>query len=206
MVRPADNLGKLLASAINGWLGLDPDARSRLPQLDGKLIAIHLKVIDVTMTLRIDHDRVSISNDPEAEPNTVLHGTPLGMARLGLGQDTAGTLFSGAVEITGDVETGQAFKAILDDMDIDWEEQLSHLTGDVIAHQVGNAAHKATGWLQHSRSTLERNLGEYLQEELRVLPARIEIENLIADISDMAMAVDRLQARLQRLQHRRQTP
>jgi ubiquinone biosynthesis protein UbiJ len=133
----------------------------------------------------------------------VLHGTPLGMARLGLGSDTAGTLFSGEVEITGDIETGQAFRAILDGMDIDWEEQVSRVTGDVVAHQLGNLARKAGAWLRHGGQTLEQDIGEYLQEESRVLPSRIEIENFIADVGMTAMAVERLEARLQRLRHGR---
>jgi len=195
-----------LESAINRYLRLDPDTGLRMAALSGCCIGIELRGLDMTLFIFPEEQGIRIEGQFDGEPDTILHGTPLGMARLGLGGSTEKTLFSGDVTIDGDVEAGQTFKSILDDIDIDWEEQLSHLTGDVIAHQVGNAAHKATGWLQHSRSTLERNLGEYLQEELRVLPARIEIENLIADISDIAMAVDRLQARLQRLQHRRQTP
>jgi ubiquinone biosynthesis protein UbiJ len=43
-------------------------------------------------------------------------------------------------------------------------------------------------------------LGEYLQEELRVLPSRIETENFSADVTRISMDVDRLTARLKRLQ------
>jgi len=104
------------------------------------------------------------------------------------------------VTIEGDVETGQAFKAILDEMDIDWEEQLSRLTGDVMAHQLGNTARRAAGVLRDGRRTLERDIGEYLQEELRVLPTRIEAENFSADVSRLRMDTDRLAARIKRLQ------
>jgi ubiquinone biosynthesis protein UbiJ len=103
------------------------------------------------------------------------------------------------VEITGDVETGQAFKSVLDAIDIDWEEQLSRLTGDVVAHQLGNAMRHTRSWLDHARLTLERDLSEYLQEELRVVPTRIEIENLIEEIGRLVMDADRLEARLRRL-------
>jgi ubiquinone biosynthesis protein UbiJ len=130
----------------------------------------------------------------------VLRGTPLGLAQLGLGSESGKTLFSGSVTIEGDVETGQAFKAILDEMDIDWEEQLSRLTGDAIAHQLGNTARQAAGVLRQGRHTLERNIGEYLQEELRVLPTRIETENFTAAVSRLSIDTDRLAARIRRLQ------
>ena len=199
MTAPA-GLNAALAAAINGWLGLDPAARSRLSVIDGRIIALHLQVLEQTVMLRVNGDRINVVHAPDLQPDTVLHGTPLGMLQLGLGSDTAGTLFSGEVEITGDVETGQAFKAILDEMDIDWEEQLSRVTGDVLAHQLGNLARRAGDWLHHGRTTLQQDVGEYLQEESRVLPSRIEIENFIADVSSTAMAVERLEARLQRLQ------
>ena len=199
MTAPA-GLNAALAAAINGWLGLDPAARSRLSVIDGRIIALHLQVLEQTVMLRVNGDRINVVHAPDLQPDTVLHGTPLGMLQLGLGSDTAGTLFSGEVEITGDVETGQAFKAMLDEMDIDWEEQLSRVTGDVLAHQLGNLARRAGDWLHHGRTTLQQDVGEYLQEESRVLPSRIEIENFIADVSSTAMAVERLEARLQRLQ------
>ena len=44
-------------------------------------------------------------------------------------------------------------------------------------------------------------MGEYLKEELRVLPARIEVENFSADVNRLRSDVDRLAARIQRLQH-----
>jgi ubiquinone biosynthesis protein UbiJ len=193
------SLDSALASAINGWLGLDPAARSRLSTLDGRIIALHLRIPELTFMLRVEDGRIAVVHGEDLQPDTVLHGTPLGMLQLGLGSDSAGTLFSGDVEISGDVETGQAFKAILDEIEIDWEEQLSHVTGDVIAHQLGNLARKTGEWLRHGRETLQADVGEYLQEESRVLPSRIEIENFIADVGAIAMDVERLEARLQRL-------
>jgi hypothetical protein len=93
--------------------------------------------------------------------------------------------------------TGQ-LQGVLGAIDIDWEEQLA-AHGDVLAHQLGNAARHAGRWLDHVRLALEQDLSEYLQEELRVVPTRIEIENLIEDIGRLGMDADRLEARLRRL-------
>ena len=131
---------KGLESAINRYLRLDPDSNARMAALDGRCICIELVGLDLQLFIHPGEQGIRLSDhlDAAAEPDTVLRGTPLGMARLGLGQDTEKTLFSGEVTITGDVETGQTFKGILDAMDVDWEEQLSKLTGDVIAHQLAN--------------------------------------------------------------------
>ena len=89
---------------------------------------------------------------------------------------------------------------ILDELDIDWEEQLSRLTGDVVAHQLGNLARRGRHVLRHGLNTLEQDIGEYLQEELRVLPTRIETENFSSDVTRISMDVERLAARVKRLQ------
>ena len=189
-----------LESVINRYLRLDPDTADRMAALAGHCIGIDLQGLDLQLFIYPGAQGIQLRDHIDGEPDTVLHGTPLGMARLGLGKSTEKTLFSGAVSIAGDVETGQAFKAVLDAMDIDWEEQVSMLTGDVIAHQLGNTAKRAGQAFRHSRRTLEKDIGEYLQEELRVLPARIETENFSAAVTRISIDTDRLAARIKRLQ------
>jgi len=199
-MKPGAGISRGLESAFNRYLLLDPAAGDRLAGLEGRVIALELRGLDLMLVFRVQGRGIAFIDEPELTPDTVLRGTPLGITRLGLGRGNAtGTLFSGDVEIAGDVETGQAFKAVLDAIDIDWEEQLSRFTGDMLAHQMGNAARHAGRWLDHARLTLERDLSEYLQEELRVVPTRIEIENLIEDIGRLGMDTDRLEARLRRL-------
>jgi len=187
-------------SAFNRYLQLDQEAVARMAVLQGHCIALEFRGLDFTLYVVPQADRVRLQQHPDREPDTVLSGTPLGMASLGLAGHTERTLFSGEVTISGDVETGQAFKDILDSLDIDWEEQLSRLTGDVVAHQIGNVARQASRFLAHARRTLEQDTGEYLQEELRVLPSRIEIENFMTGVSRLVMDTDRLAARIRRLQ------
>lgn len=199
MTLPAGVL-RALESAANAWMGLDPDNRARMAALEQRCIGIDLQGTGLQLFLYPGSHGIRISGQHEGPVDTTLHGSPLALARLGIGGDTGKTLFSGAVTISGDVETGQAFKAILDDMDIDWEEHLSRLTGDVVAHQFGNLARQAGRTLHHGRVTLEQDVGDYLKEELRLLPARIEVENLAADIARLRMDTDRLAARIRRLQ------
>ena len=188
-----------LESAINRYLRLDADAAARMAQLDGQCIGIELRGLDLQLFILPGEQGIRLKDRIEGEADTVLRGTPLGMVQLGLGGNSEKTLFSGEVLIEGNVETGQAFKAILDEMDIDWEEQLSKLTGDFIAHRLGNTARHVRSTLQRSRTTLEQDISEYLQEELRVLPSRIETENFSAGVSQVGMGMERLEARIKRL-------
>jgi len=106
-----------LESAINRYLRLDPDAAARMAQLDGQCIALELRGLDIELFVLPGEQGIRLQDTIEGEADTVLRGTPLGMAQLGLGGNTGKTLFSGDVTIDGNVETGQAFKAVLDEMD-----------------------------------------------------------------------------------------
>jgi ubiquinone biosynthesis protein UbiJ len=195
-----------LDMAINRYLRLDPEARARMTQLDVHCIAIELRGLDLTLYALPNSSGLTITDHCEDTPDTTLRGTPIGLARLGLGRQQERALFSGEVEITGNVESGQAFQDILEGMDIDWEEQLSHLTGDMLAHHVGNAVRRAGALLKQGSATAQQNTTEYLQEELRVLPARIEIENFCTDVTKLVMDVDRLAAHVARLEKHAAAP
>jgi len=192
-----------LESAINRYLRLDPESGKRLAGLAGRCINIHLEGLNADLYIHPDEHGLQLKDSIEGEADTTLRGTPLALAQLGLGSNTEKSLFSGDVVISGDVETGQTFKAILDELDIDWEEQVSHLTGDIVAHQLGNLARRGRHALRHGLNTLEQDIGEYLQEELRVLPTRIETENFSNDVTRVSMDVERLEARVKRLQSAR---
>lgn len=197
-MRIPDRLLQSFETALNRYLALDPETRQRMAQLAGRCIGIELAGTGIRIYVHPDQHGVHLTEHAE-QTDTMLHGTPLSLLQLGLGGDTGKTLFSGAVTITGNVETGQAFKSILDDMDIDWEEQLAGLTGDLFAHQAGNAVRQLRATLRHTGATLQQDLGEYLREELRLAPSRIEIRNLADDIGHLRTATDRLEARIRRL-------
>lgn len=61
---------------------------------------------------------------------------------------------------------------------------------------------KTGGWMSRNHRSLELNLAEYLQEESRVLPGPLELENFFADVDTLRDDVERLAARVQRLRDR----
>ncbi|NIR60188.1 MAG: sterol-binding protein, partial [Gammaproteobacteria bacterium] len=136
-------IGSVIEDALNRYLAMDPDSAHRLESIQAKAIALDLRGLDLTLFILVRPPRLSVLTELEAAPDTRLRGTPLGLLSMGLGEGGARQLFGGDVEIEGDIETGQRLQAILQAVEIDWEEQISRLTGDVVAHQVGNLARGA---------------------------------------------------------------
>jgi ubiquinone biosynthesis protein UbiJ len=189
--------------ALNRYLALDPDAPRRLARLHGRLVALHLRGIELTLYLVPDDaGRLQLLGQIEGAPDCTLSGSPLDLLRAGDSASGARQLFAGNLSIDGDTELGQEFGRILAGLDIDWEEQLSHLTGDVIAHQLGRVGRRTARYLGEGRDTLQDNLGEYLTEEARLLPSRAEAEGFYAAVDTLRDDTERLAARIARLQRR----
>jgi ubiquinone biosynthesis protein UbiJ len=192
-----------IEQAINTVIGLDPAAADRLSRLHGRVIAIRLTGLGLELIFVPGPDgRLQLLGSIEGEPDCRLSGSPLDLMRSGDKKDGPAQLFAGRVTIEGDVELAQRFGEIIGGLDIDWEEQLSRLTGDVFAHEIGTAARKAARWGRRSADVLGTDLAEYLTEEARLVPHRNELETFLDDVDRLRDDLARLEARVQRLAHK----
>ena len=197
-MNPASTLAAALESALDLYLKQDPGALQRCAEMDGKVIALDVTGLDLSLYFVPGPDGILVAGHYEDEPDTRLRASPLGFARLSLGPGED-ALFEGAVDIQGDTDTGEQFQDILSAVDLDWEEQLSRITGDVVAHQTGKLARKVTQFIKNSHNTLQQDVSEYLQEEVRLLPARTEVDYFLEEVDQLRADVDRLSARVDRL-------
>ncbi len=188
---------------LNRYLSLDPELPPRLAPLYGRVIALEVLGLGLSWCLIPGPAGIQVLGQYEGEPDCTLRGTPLALARLGSEHRRADQLFSGAVEISGDSELGHRFGNLLGALDIDWEEQLSKLTGDLLAHQAGNLVRGIGAWGREARASLAEDLPEYLQEELRLLPNRFEVEDYLAEVDRLRDDLERLEQRIGRLAARR---
>jgi ubiquinone biosynthesis protein UbiJ len=196
-------LFKPLEGTLNRVIGLDPEAQSRLRPLVGRVLLAELAGTELKLRVYFSERGVSLSlpdpEDSKADASVRLSpAAALSLARS-RGEQAQG------VEFQGDVAVVHAVRHLFGELDIDWEEQLSKLTGDVLAHQVGELARGFGGWLSHTRRTLELNLSEYLTEESRQLPAAAEVRGFLDDVDRVRADVDRLSARLERLERARRS-
>jgi len=195
---PATTLAAALETALNLYLKQDPQALRQCTALEGKIIGLDITGLGLSLYFLPGSDGIQVSSRYEADVDTLLTGSPFGFARLALGS-REDALFKGSVEIKGDTETGQQFQDLLANTDWDWEEQLSHITGDIIARQIGNVARLSGKFISDARNTLEQDVSEYLQEEARLLPTHTEVNDFLEDVDQLRSDVDRLNARIERL-------
>jgi len=191
-----------LETALNRYIELDPEGRAAISKLEGKVIAIDILGLDISLTIIPGTERIHVMSLYDGEVDTRLKGAPLSLLKMSLNKHSEKQLFSGDVEISGDTETGQRFNQILQQLDIDWEEHLSHITGDVVAHQLGRGLRGLMHWGKQVEDSLLQDTAEYLEEEKQLVATNHEVESFNHDVDVLRNDIERLQARVQRLQNK----
>lgn len=188
-----------MQTAVNQFLELDPNAKTQLQSLAGKVLAIEFSDLPLKLYFIPTHDDLQIFSQYDGTVDTWLRGSSVQLLSMSASARPGESLFKGAVSIEGDIDLGQRFQDILRNLDIDWEERLSYLVGDVAAHKLGNVARSFLHWGRQTAQSLQDNMGEYLKYETNSLPARFEIDQFEHEVDTLRNDVERLQARIQRI-------
>ena len=195
-------LTKPVQSFLNRGVERSTTAAALCRRLEGKTFAVATDASGLDMYFTVTEGRLVLAGGLITEADATISGSPLNLARLA-GEDPEAIIRAGHVRISGDADIAIDFRALLDILRPDWEEELSHLTGDAIAHETGRALHGFADWAGRARRSLGRSIAEYLTEESRDLVASTELEEFNSGVDQTAAAVDRFAAKLQLLRNQR---
>lgn len=189
-----------LQKALNHALSLDESRLKKIQALQGKVLEIIISPLNVHFFIGFTHHEIQLLANYDAQPNTVIHSSPLGLIRLSLlPASKVRSLFNDKIRLSGDIELGQQVKKLFDELDIDWEGHLAHFTGDVAAHQLGSFFRQGLAFKNKISHSMRHNVTEYLQEELRAFPPREEINDFFKDIDELSLRAERLAAHVNQL-------
>ena len=190
---------KVLEQLVNGYLQLDPDGCEQFSTLIGKVIAIEIAGLSPYYIFP-ENRGLRFETTYTLKADVTISGSSLALLRL---LQSDGYPLPPGVQISGDLDVAHAFQTKMKEIDIDWEEQLSYFTGDVIAHSVGNTVRSIIHWGKEAISSVRQTSTEYIQEEIRYLPPRQEIRDFMQDVDISRNDVERLEARIKRLEKKK---
>lgn len=193
-------LTTLIEIALNRYLNMDPEIKSSIRVMSGRVIRITIRELDAPIIVQIGENRINVLPGWDDAVDSEMLTSAITLMKLGMARDAGASALSSGIEMSGDLETGRQFRDLLARVDIDWEEILSQYTGDIIAHKVGNSVRTIANWGRNTADALQKNVTEYLQEESRQLPSQFEIETFLAGVDEIRLATDRAEARITNLQ------
>lgn len=198
-----DTLLAAAEAAVNRVLALDPEGAARLAPVEGRVLLVELSGFGTRIYVVPGESRLFLFGAYEAEPDCIVRGSPVALLGMALAEHREDAVFEGALRIDGDNRVAQTLGDVLRGLDIDWEEQLAKLLGDTPAHWLMNRARAGAHWATRSRGVARDDLREYLQEEAAVVPTRQELEAFFSAVDTLRDDVERLDARLERLERDR---
>ena len=133
---------------------------------------------------------------------TRVRGEASDFTELASSEDPTATLINGGLELEGESAPLIALQKILAGVDIDWEAPLVDTLGDVAGHQLAEVLRQGFSWGRQAANSLSRQLSEFIHEEARLTPPRLELEDFYGDVRELAQRVERLDSRIARLRQR----
>lgn len=168
-------------------------------QLEGRSLQLHAGSDVLAAFFTVTRGRLELQAGINSDADARLSGSLLAMLALaGSAPDAA--IRNGGIRLSGDPDVAANFQALLGFVRPDPEEELATITGDSVAHTVGESARALSGWARHAGRSLSRSAAEYLNEESRLLVPPAELEVFLTEVDTLSAAVDRLEARLRLLQ------
>ena len=76
---------------------------------------------------------------------------------------------------------------------------LSQVFGDIIGHQSAELIRSKMSWTKDRVSNIQRLTSEFLTEELRVLPSAPELRFFNAQVDELKLGADRIEARIENI-------
>ncbi len=182
----------LLEKQLNAIIGLDPVIVRQLGAMEGRVVEIHCLEPDVQCYLYLEASGVRLAGYHEGSVDASIKGTLVAFTELASNRaldigDVAG------LESGGDPDILEQLSQAHRSAELDWEALLCRCFGDVGGHMLAQGFRFASRQAEKVRTVAADNLGEYLQEELRLLPSRNEVEAFSSDIAELQYAVDNLE-------------
>ena len=188
--------------ALNRALQLAPATREELGELEDSVFALHCSAPEVEVFLQPTTDAIRLMGIYEGDITTSVRGEASDFAELVTSKDPAATLINGGLELEGDSAPLLELQRILGSLDMDWEAPLVDTLGDVAGHQVAQMLRSLAGWGNQASTSLARQLDEFIHEEARLTPPKLELEDFYRDVQELGQRVDRVKSRAQRLRRR----
>ena len=192
----------LLASVENGLnrvLRMDSTALARLQPLTGKIIAVECASPALHVFILPSDEGLLLASQWAADADCTLRAPAASLLRLALSKDKSAILHSPEVELEGDSHVLMELAAVLQDLELDWEYELSRWLGPVATALIGGHARSRAHWYQQGFASLNQNLAQYLSEEARTLVGEREAQARFSELDQLKLDLDRLEARFERL-------
>lgn len=185
---------------LNQLLRLDAASAARLAALEGRTLAVFVTTPAFAIYISVRNRQLHLSPLFEGEPTASLRGPASALLKVLTQSNSVHNLAPYQVELRGSTGFVQDLQTLLQDLDVDWEFHLSRIVGDLPTAAVSKTMDSGKDFIQNSVNTAKDNLHDYLAYECELFPSKTALEQFQAQLLELSLRTDRLEARIRALQ------
>ncbi|QCZ92362.1 ubiquinone biosynthesis accessory factor UbiJ [Salinimonas iocasae] len=207
---PASSLFTASAEAfINNLIALDEDSEKRLSALSGKRLTLFLEGLPWGVTLAFS-SKVDILLEHHSYEDVSVHVDEStcyikthfdALPSLTQTSQITQLIREGKLQMQGEPGIAQQVAALFQQLDIDWEEQLSKYTGDVPAHQIFSGASAFKAQMKALSERFTSGLSNAITEEKDIAVGKLAVMHFNDEVDALRDDVQRFEARLRLLEN-----
>ncbi|MBD9413043.1 SCP2 sterol-binding domain-containing protein [Pseudomonas sp. PDM16] len=183
---------------LNRVLQMDSTALPRLARLEDKVIEVDCLSPALKLFVLPSDEGLQLASQ-WSEADCTLSAPASSLLRLALAKDKTAILHRPEVTLNGDSAVLLELAGILQDLELDWEYEISRWLGPVGSQLLAGHLRSRVSWAGDSLDSLRQTLADYLAEESRSLVGEREAQARFDELDDLKLALDRLDARIDRL-------
>lgn len=193
-------------SLLNTMLKRDAYIAQKLAPFHGKYIEVLASKPDFSLILGFEDEAIKLSAidsktlriSPDASISAKAEKL-LGLLQAGSNERA---LADKDINISGDGTLVQDIHMMIGSLDIDWQDYLGPLLGDILSNELGKIVDASKNWSNAASINIQRNIHDYLSEEARVVPSRLEADSTADRLDQLRLQIDRATAKTELLARR----
>ena len=173
----------------------------QLAPMTGKVLKLRVTDLDLDVWIICGEDRWWLATESQETADVELSGTlgSLVETARSLTQPNAPLIFEG-LDIRGSVGVLQTMQRTFQAMDLDWEDAITKALGPLPAGMLIQTLRTARSQWITSRDSMRRQTREFLHSEQNTLVTENAFSETEAHITSLNRQIDRLEARIKRLE------
>ena len=176
---------------LNHVLAQSAWARARLAAFAGKCATIAVFPLQLRLLITSEGCVEAASGGSNTDVTIVM--SPACAVRVLLRDPTA----QGEAKIEGDTAFAGEIVFLAQHLGWDYEEDLSQVVGDVVAHRVGETARRVAAWQVEAAENLAENFRDYWVQERPLIASRTAIERFNHEVDQLRDSTERLAKRVE---------
>ena len=191
---------------LNAIVRRDPHIAKKLVAFDSKCIEVVSLRPDFSVSIRFEDDTIKLSAIDTQTLGIHADATITGNAENLLGLLTKKSdqraLADAAIDISGDATLVQDLHVTIESLDVDWQDYLAPILGDVLSNELGEIQSSARDWSKSTGTSMHRDVRDYLSEEARLVPSELEVDSFSNRLDQLRLSIDRVAAKTELLKRR----